>query len=58
MGGKNPIHSVSDPIALNIELVVINNCEDPMTVRLGWWRPPRMEWPDEKLTWLVKEAIW
>ncbi len=33
--GNNPIHSVSDPITLNIELVVINNCEDPIISTFG-----------------------
>lgn len=33
--GNNPIHSVSDPVTLNIELVVIDNCEEPMISTFG-----------------------
>lgn len=33
--GNNPIHSVSDPIELNIELVEFNDCEDPIMSNWG-----------------------
>ena len=58
--GNNPIQSVSDPITLNIELVVINNCEDPMistfglvgdATRNGW------DGPDDK-AYLVGDGMY
>ena len=58
--GNNPIQSVSDPITLNIELVVIDNCEAPVmstfglvgdATRNGW------DGPDDK-AYLVGDGMY
>ena len=64
--GNNPIHSVSDPITLNIELVVINNCEDPMistfglvgdATRNGWNGPDEKAYMVSEGSYLVAAAL-